>query len=158
MKTFSPALVTLAALGNVASADEWTCNGVWGDGGLRRYSWLFKGYCEDRSGQCFLDRIRGRGMTAHNWQCWRRDDGWFQADVSTTAGLAWQLNAAIEDVTHSWKGCWPNTRLATEPDAHNDTANATAADTPSGEVEGNADETKAEVCNGITVLNKTCMF
>lgn len=145
MKISSATLLALSALGNVASADDWRCNGQWGDGGLRRYSWLFQGYCEDRYGQCFLDRIRGRSLTAHNWQCWRRDDGWWQVDVSTTAGLAWQLNNAIEDVTHSWRGCWPNARVAL--DAHNDAANATAVDAPTGDVEDGADETKAEVCD-----------
>lgn len=66
MKVFSyPTFLALAAVSQVASADDWQCNGWWGDGGLRRYSWLFKGYCEDRYGQCFLDKIRGKGLTAH---------------------------------------------------------------------------------------------
>ncbi|EOD48026.1 hypothetical protein GTA08_BOTSDO13024 [Neofusicoccum parvum] len=111
MKFSAPtlAILTLAASAPTALADDWRCKGVNGDGGLRRYSWQFKGYCEDRSGQCFLDKLRGKGLREHNWQCWKTDDdGWWQADASYTAGLAWQINNAIEEVTGSWRGCWPN--------------------------------------------------
>ncbi len=102
-------LALLAATSSTALADDWKCNGSWGDGGLKRYSIKFKGYCENRYGQCFLDNIRGKGLTVHNWQCWKTDDdGWWQADFSTTAGLAWQINNGIEAVTGSWRGCWPN--------------------------------------------------
>ncbi|OAA53160.1 Mg2+ transporter protein, CorA-like/Zinc transport protein ZntB [Cordyceps fumosorosea ARSEF 2679] len=106
------AALMAATSSSVVLADDWKCNGVWGDGGLRRYSFRFKGYCENRWGQCFLDNIRGKGLTVHNWQCWKTDDdGWWQADFSTTAGLAWQINNAIEVVTGSWRGCWPNHEL-----------------------------------------------
>ncbi|VUC27751.1 unnamed protein product [Clonostachys rosea] len=47
-----------------------------------RFSWQFKGYCEDDYGQCFLRALRKRGAIAHNWQCWKRDDGWWQADYT----------------------------------------------------------------------------
>jgi hypothetical protein len=47
-----------------------------------RMSWQFKGYCEDEYGQCFLRALRKRGAIVHNWQCWKRDDGWWQADYT----------------------------------------------------------------------------
>jgi hypothetical protein len=98
----------LAFLAAPALAADWQCNGNWNDGGLKRLSFTFNGYCEGRYGQCFLDALRGRGLTVHNWQCWKRGDGKWQVDFSTTAGLAWQANNAIEQVTGSWRGCWPN--------------------------------------------------
>ncbi|RSL84446.1 hypothetical protein CEP52_016428, partial [Fusarium oligoseptatum] len=83
---FSLATITalVAASAPAAMADGWECNGSWGDGGLKRLSFKFQGYCENRYGQCFLAAIRGKGLTVHNWQCWKRDDGWWQADLSTT--------------------------------------------------------------------------
>lgn len=100
----SLALVALAA--PQVYADTWNCNGWWADGGLRRYSITFNGYCENRSGQCFLDAIRARWMPVHNWQAWKRKDGKWQADFTVTAGMAPSLNAAMEDVTGLWRGCW----------------------------------------------------
>ncbi|CAH0050433.1 unnamed protein product [Clonostachys solani] len=47
-----------------------------------RMSWQFKGYCEHEYGQCFLKALRKRGAIVHNWQCWKRDDGWWQADYT----------------------------------------------------------------------------
>ena len=84
-------LVTVTALvaasAPTAMAADWKCNGSWNDGGLKRLSFKFQGYCEDRSGQCFLSAIRGKGLTVHNWQAWKTDDnGWWQVDLSTTAG------------------------------------------------------------------------
>lgn len=101
-------LLVLVTAFTIGAATDWRCNSWTHDGGLVRLSFLFQGYCEDRSGQCFLDRLRARALTVHNWQAWRREDGWWQVDFTTTAGLAWQANNAIEDVTHSWRGCWPN--------------------------------------------------
>ncbi|KAM0420373.1 hypothetical protein ACHAPT_011792 [Fusarium lateritium] len=107
---FSLATITalVAASAPVAMADSWDCNGSWNDGGLKRLSFKFRGYCEDRYGQCFLDAVRNRGVTVHNWQCWQTNDGSWQADLSITAGLAWQVNNAIQSVTGTWRGCWPN--------------------------------------------------
>jgi hypothetical protein len=105
----APLLVLAAMTAELAAADEWKCNGWWKDGGLRRYSWQFKGYCENRYGQCFLDVLRGKGLADHNWQCWDTgNDGWWQADVSFTAGLAWQINNGINEITGTNLGCWPN--------------------------------------------------
>ncbi|BEJ11552.1 hypothetical protein CspHIS471_0200120 [Cutaneotrichosporon sp. HIS471] len=98
----------IAFLAAPVIADEWACNGNWRDGGLKRLSFTFNGYCEDRWGQCFLDALRSRRLTVHNWQCWKRGDGKWQVDFSTTAGVAWSANQAIESVTHNWRGCWPN--------------------------------------------------
>ncbi|KAH7174161.1 uncharacterized protein B0J16DRAFT_387987 [Fusarium flagelliforme] len=106
---FSLATITaiIAASAPVAMADDWKCNGSGWEGGLRRLSFKFKGYCEHESGRCFLRAIRGKGLVAQNWQAWKVEDGWWQVDVSTTAGLAWQVNNAIQDVTGEWRGCWP---------------------------------------------------
>ncbi|KAI0738995.1 hypothetical protein C8Q80DRAFT_222920 [Daedaleopsis nitida] len=110
MKFALPSFLTVALLAAPAlvAADNWTCNSSWNDGGLRRLSFNFQGYCENRWGQCFLDALRGRALTVHNWQAWDRGDGWWQVDFSTTAGLAWQANNAIQDVTHVARGCWAN--------------------------------------------------
>lgn len=76
----------IAASAPTVMADSWQCNGSWNDGGLKRLSFLFDGYCENQSGQCFLSALRGKGLTVHNWQAWDRGDGWWQVDFSTTAG------------------------------------------------------------------------
>ncbi|KAH7098930.1 hypothetical protein BKA62DRAFT_711334 [Auriculariales sp. MPI-PUGE-AT-0066] len=107
---FSTSVIAVAALfaPSLVAADDWQCNGNWDDGGLRRLSFTFDGYCEGSYGQCFLDAIRGKGVTVHNWQAWDLGNGYWEADLSTTAGLAWQVNNAIQDVTGTWRGCWPN--------------------------------------------------
>lgn len=108
MKLSTTLAFALTAFTSSVLADNWSCNNGWADGGLRRLSFNFDGYCENRYGQCFLDELRWRGLTVHNWQAWDKGDGWWQVDFSTTAGLAGQANAAIERVTGSWRGCWPN--------------------------------------------------
>jgi hypothetical protein len=39
----------VAASAPTAMAADWKCNGSWNDGGLKRLSFKFQGYCEDRS-------------------------------------------------------------------------------------------------------------
>lgn len=85
---FSLAAITaiIAASAPAAMADDWKCNGSGWETGLRRFSFKFKGYCEHESGRCFLRAIRGKGLVAQNWQAWKVEDGWWQVDVSVTAG------------------------------------------------------------------------
>jgi hypothetical protein len=59
-------LFLLLTIVSLVSCDDWQCNGDWKDGGLVLLSFLFKGYCEQRYGQCFLDSIRARAITVHN--------------------------------------------------------------------------------------------
>ncbi|CAH0056328.1 unnamed protein product [Clonostachys solani] len=47
-----------------------------------RFKFKFKGYCEDAEGQCFWARMIYHARIVDNWQCWKRDDGWWQADFT----------------------------------------------------------------------------
>ncbi|RDW58596.1 hypothetical protein BP6252_13072 [Coleophoma cylindrospora] len=106
MKISVASIVATLSLTSTVAADDWQCNGAWGDGGLRRYSFKFQGYCEDRYGQCFLDALRSNGLPPHNWQAWDLGDGWWEADFSLTAGMGPEVNNAIKSVTNTWRGCW----------------------------------------------------
>ncbi|RSH88324.1 uncharacterized protein EHS24_000861 [Apiotrichum porosum] len=105
-------LVSLASLLALTSfvapveASDWECNHSWKDGGLRRMSFKFNGYCEDLWGRCFLDKLRSRALIIHNWQCWPLGDGNWQVDFSTLKGMGTEAGKAIQDVTGQWKGCW----------------------------------------------------
>jgi len=102
----STPLLALAAFTQIAAANEWECGQTEGDGGLRRYFWRFKGYCEDQYGQCFLRSIRSHGVVEHNWQCGKAENGWWHAELSSSAGLAPSINGGIEDVTGVKLSCW----------------------------------------------------
>lgn len=99
-------VLTLTSLVTPVAAGEWKCNGSWGDGALMRHSFTFTGYCEERWGQCFLDGLRSNGLIIHNWQCWKRDDGRWQVDFSTTRLLGSAAAYAIYTVSGSWPQCW----------------------------------------------------
>ncbi|KAI5783241.1 hypothetical protein DFH27DRAFT_604085 [Peziza echinospora] len=103
----SPVSIPDDATTLVTRAQMFQCGDSWSDGGLRRYRFKFEGYSEANWGQDFLNGIRGRGITVHNWQCWKEGNT-FIADFSTTAGLAWSSNIAIQNVIGYWVGCWPN--------------------------------------------------
>ncbi|CAG9988089.1 unnamed protein product [Clonostachys byssicola] len=72
-----------------------------------RMSLQFKGYCEEEYGRCFLRALREYGTLVHNWQCWKRDDGWWQVDYTHLLGDSYLglprgsdpvLNAALAQV------------------------------------------------------------
>ncbi|VUC29800.1 unnamed protein product [Clonostachys rosea] len=73
-----------------------------------RFSWQFKGYCEGESGQCFLDRLHYYNPIVDNWQCWKREDGWWQADVTPLGIYALshqEINWALSDITGQAVNC-----------------------------------------------------
>ncbi|KAH7099505.1 hypothetical protein BKA62DRAFT_709780 [Auriculariales sp. MPI-PUGE-AT-0066] len=103
---------SMSSLVSPVAAHEFQCNGQWNDGGLTRLSFLFKGFCDYDWGKCFLHEMRNGWTVVHNWQCWQRDDGWWQADFTVAKGATVSSAAAqIENKAREWDvvetdGCW----------------------------------------------------
>lgn len=85
---------------------NWKCNGFWTEDGRQRISFKFQGFCEDKWGQCFLEKVRSNGIQPHNWQAWDLGDGWWQVDLSINWGMSQVARNAIVEYTHINIPCW----------------------------------------------------